>query len=120
RSGTEKSSSSRSTPPCASAPARPTPQHSKPALKRLATGVRPMTFKKPTRAGLLALALGVLFTLFLSMSALDHSYAEEAAATPAAAAGPPACPGNPDPKFAVLEKGTPNSGDPARRVTPRG
>src|SRR5262249_58571522 len=37
---TEKSSSSRSTPPCASAPARPTPRHSEPALKRLATGVR--------------------------------------------------------------------------------
>src|SRR5262245_28914382 len=117
RSGTEKSSSSRSTPPCASAPARPTPQHSEPALKRLATGVRPMTFKKPTRAGLLALALGALFTLFLSMSALDHSYAEEAAATPAAAAGPPACAGNPDPKLAVLENCTPNSGDTAWMLT---
>ena len=31
-----------------------------------------MTFKKPTRAGLLALALGVLFALFLSMSAIDR------------------------------------------------
>ena len=39
-----------------------------------------MTFKKPTRAGLVALALGVLFALFLSMSVIDHSYAEEAAA----------------------------------------
>ena len=31
-----------------------------------------MTFKKPTRAGLLALALGVLFALFLSMSVIDR------------------------------------------------
>src|SRR6516162_7254685 len=85
--------------------------------KRLATGVRPMTFKKPTRAGLLALALGVLFALFLSMSVIDHSYAEEAAATPAAEAGPPACAGNPDPKLAVLEKCTPNSGDTAWMLT---
>ena len=47
-----------------------------------------MTFKKPTRAGLVALALGVLFALFLSMSVIDRSYAEEAAA-PAAAAETP-------------------------------
>src|SRR6266516_3042972 len=74
-----------------------------------------MTFKKPTRAGLVALALGALFALFLSMSAIDGSYAEEAAATPAAeaAASPPACAGNPDPKLAVLENCTPNSGDTA-------
>src|SRR5262245_6403317 len=108
RSGTEKSSSSRSIPPCASAPARPTPQHSEPALKRLATGVRPMTFKKPTRAGLVALALGVLFALFLSMSAIDRSYAEEAAAAP------PACAGGTTP---VLENCTPNSGDTAWMLT---
>ena len=54
-----------------------------------------MTFKKTTRAGLLALALGVLFALFLSMSAIDRTYAEEAAAPAAAAdAAPPACAGN--------------------------
>src|SRR5947207_1582867 len=78
-----------------------------------------MTFKKPTRAGLVALALGALFTLFLSMSAIDGSYAEEAAATPAAeaAASPPACAGNPDPKLAVLENCTPNSGDTAWMLT---
>src|SRR2546430_13604513 len=78
-----------------------------------------MTFKKPTRAGLVALALGALFALFLSMSAIDGSYAEEAAATAAAeaAASPPACAGNPDPKLAVLEKCTPNSGDPAWMLT---
>ena len=78
-----------------------------------------MTFKKPTRAGLVALALGVLFALFLSFSAINSSYAEEAAATPAAeaAAAPPACAGNPDPKLAVLENCTPNSGDTAWMLT---
>jgi ammonium transporter, Amt family len=78
-----------------------------------------MTFKKPTRAGLGALALGVLFALFLSMSVIDRSYAEEAAAAPAAeaAAAPPACAGNPDPKLAVLENCTPNSGDTAWMLT---
>src|SRR5205807_6418598 len=78
-----------------------------------------MTFKKPTRAGLVALALGALFALFLSMSAIDGSYAEEAAATPTAeaAASPPACAGNPDPKLAVLENCTPNSGDTAWMLT---
>src|SRR5262247_807772 len=78
-----------------------------------------MTFKKPTRAGLVALALGVLFALFLSFSAINGSYAEEAAATPAAeaAAAPPACAGNPDPKLAVLENCTPNSGDTAWMLT---
>ena len=70
-----------------------------------------MTFKKPTRAGLVALALGVLFALFLSMSAIDHSYAEEAAAAPAA---PPACAGGTTP---VLENCTPNSGDTAWMLT---
>src|SRR3954453_9060222 len=77
-----------------------------------------MTFKKPTRAGLLALALGVLFALFLSMSAIDRTYAEEAAAPAAAAdAAPPACAGNADPKLAVLEKCTPNAGDTAWMIT---
>src|SRR5919198_1193148 len=77
-----------------------------------------MTFKKPTRAGLVALALGLLFALFLTMSAIEGSYAEEAAATPAeAAASPPACAGNPDPKLAVLTNCTPNSGDTAWMLT---
>src|SRR6476619_2302714 len=77
-----------------------------------------MTFKKTTRAGLLALALGVLFALFLSMSAIDRTYAEEAAAPAAAAdAAPPACAGNADPKLAVLEKCTPNAGDTAWMMT---
>jgi ammonium transporter, Amt family len=76
-----------------------------------------MTFKKPTRAGLLALALGALFALFLSISVVERSYAEEAAAAaPAAAeaASPPACVGGTTP---VLENCTPNSGDTAWMLT---
>jgi Amt family ammonium transporter len=70
-----------------------------------------MTFKKPTRAGLLALALGVLFALFLSMSVIDRSYAEEAAAPAAATETPPAC----DAK--TLVNCTPNQGDTAWMMT---
>jgi ammonium transporter, Amt family len=76
-----------------------------------------MTFKKPTGAGLLALALGALFALFLSISVIERSYAEEAAAAaPAAAeaASPPACVGGTTP---VLENCTPNSGDTAWMLT---
>jgi len=78
-----------------------------------------MTFKKPTGAGLLALALGALFALFLSLSVIDHAYAEKAAAAPAAApaaepASPPACVGGTTP---VLENCTPNSGDTAWMLT---
>jgi Amt family ammonium transporter len=81
-----------------------------------------MTFKKPTRAGLMALALGLLLGLFLSISTFSSSsYAEEAAApaaaAPAAEAAPPACAANADPKLAVLEKCTPNSGDTAWMLT---
>jgi Amt family ammonium transporter len=76
-----------------------------------------MTFKKPTRAGLVALALGALFALFLSISVIERSYAEEAAAAAAAAAepaSPPACVGGTTP---VLENCTPNSGDTAWMLT---
>ena len=77
-----------------------------------------MTFKKPTRAGLLALVCGLLLGLFLSVSALTpSSYAQGAAATPAADAGPPACAGNADPKKAVLTDCMPNSGDTAWMLT---
>ena len=81
-----------------------------------------MTFKKPTRAGLVALALGLLLGLFLSISTFSSSsYAEEAAApaaaAPAADAAPPACAANADPKLAVLEKCSPNSGDTAWMLT---
>jgi len=83
-----------------------------------------MTFRKFSRAGLLALALGVL--LGLCVSAASYSYAQTStvpaasapAATPPAPAAPPAaCANDPDPKKAVLEKCTPNSGDTAWMLT---
>jgi Amt family ammonium transporter len=86
-----------------------------------------MTLKKTSRAGLSALALGVLLGLFLSVASFDASYAQApapgAAPAPAAAAPatppapPPACANDPDPKKAVLEKCTPNSGDTAWMLT---
>jgi Amt family ammonium transporter len=70
----------------------------------------------------MALALGLLLGLVLSISTFSSSsFAEEAAApaaaTPAAEAAPPACAANSDPKLAVLEKCTPNSGDTAWMLT---
>jgi ammonium transporter, Amt family len=83
-----------------------------------------MTLKKSSRAGLVALALGILLGLFLSVASFDASYAQAqapaaapAAAPPAPAAPPPACANDPDPKKAVLEKCTPNSGDTAWMLT---
>jgi ammonium transporter, Amt family len=75
-----------------------------------------MMFKKPTRAGLVALALGVLLALFLSVSVFDRSHAEEAAPAAAAAeaAAAPARGGGTTP---VLENCTPNSGDTAWMLT---
>jgi len=76
-----------------------------------------MTFKKPSRAGLMALVFTLLLGLFLSISAFTpSSHAEEATPAPAADM-PPACAGNPDPKKAVLENCTPNSGDTAWMLT---
>src|SRR6266568_3870197 len=78
-----------------------------------------MTLKKPSRAGLLALALGVLLGLFLSVASFDATYAQAPAAapaaTPAAAPPPPACDGAAKPP--VLEKCTVNSGDTAWMLT---
>ena len=90
-----------------------------------------MTSKRLPRAGILALAFGLLLGLFLSMGAFNASYAQTpapsaapaaaapaaAAPAPAAAATPPACVSDPDPKKAVLEKCTPNSGDTAWMLT---
>ncbi len=83
-----------------------------------------MTLKKSSRAGLVALALGIMLGLFLSVASFDASYAQApapaaapAAAPPAPAAPPPACANDPDPKKAVLEKCTPNSGDTAWMLT---
>ena len=85
-----------------------------------------MTFKKPSRAGLLALAFGVLLGIFLSVAAYDASYAQAPApasppaaaapaAAPAPAAPPPACDATAKPP--VLENCTPNSGDTAWMLT---
>jgi len=81
-----------------------------------------MTLKKSSRAGLLALAFGILLGLFLSVASYDVSFAQAqapaaTAAPPAPAAPPPACANDPDPKKAVLEKCTPNSGDTAWMLT---
>src|SRR5215813_13205924 len=77
-----------------------------------------MTFKKPSRAGLMALVFTLLLGLFLSISAFTPtSYAEEATPAPSADAMPPACAGNPDPKKAVLENCTPNSVDTSWMLT---
>jgi len=90
-----------------------------------------MTSKRLPRAGILALAFGLLLGLFLSMGAFNASYAQTpapsaapaaetpaaAAPAPATAATPPACVSDPDPKKAVLEKCTPNSGDTAWMLT---
>src|SRR5258707_8617663 len=65
-----------------------------------------------------------MLALFLSVASFDASYAQapapaaaQAAAPPAPAAPPPACANDPDPKKAVLEKCTPNSGDTAWMLT---
>ena len=95
-----------------------------------------MTFKF-SRAGLAGLCIAVLVALTLSLVPAGVSFAQapaapaaapaEPAATPApapaatpapeAAAAPPACASDPDPKKAVLEKCTPNSGDTAWMLT---
>ena len=86
-----------------------------------------MTLKKSSRAGLAALALGILLGLFLSVATYNTSYAQTPApgaaptapaAAPAAAPTPaPACANDPDPKKAVLTKCAPNSGDTAWMLT---
>src|SRR5665213_1449498 len=86
-----------------------------------------MTLIKSSRAGLLALAFGILLGIFLSVATYSTSYAQAPApgaapAAPAAApAAPPAptpsCASDPDPKKAVLEKCSPNSGDTAWMLT---
>jgi Amt family ammonium transporter len=76
-----------------------------------------MTLKKITRAGLIALAMAFMVGFFVSATTGHYSmaYAEDAAA--AAPASPPACASDPDPKKAVLENCTPNSGDTAWMLT---
>ena len=86
-----------------------------------------MTLIKSSRAGLLALAFGILLGIFLSVATYSTSYAQAPApgaapAAPAAApatppAPTPACASDPDPKKAVTEKCSPNSGDTAWMLT---
>jgi Amt family ammonium transporter len=86
-----------------------------------------MTFLKSLRAGLVGLAIAGLLALCLSVSTSHTSYAQTAAPAPAAPAAaapapapdapPPACANDPDPKKAVTEKCTPNSGDTAWMLT---
>jgi Amt family ammonium transporter len=75
-----------------------------------------MTLKKLTRAGLVALVLGLLLGLCLSMPTFDSSYAETPAAAPAPA---PAAPAEPSPACdAKMQINcTPNSGDTAWMMT---
>ncbi len=95
-----------------------------------------MTFKF-SRAGLAGLCIAVLVALTLSLVPAGVSFAQAPAApaaapaapaatpapapaatpAPEAAAAPPACASDPDPKKAVLEKCTPNSGDTAWMLT---
>src|SRR4051812_6017488 len=121
RSATARSSCSASIRRCASAPAKPMPRRSEPAHLTLRTGVNIMKFKKSSRAGLLALACGLLLAAFVSLFFIEASLAqapatppaaaEPAAAAPAADAAPPAC----DAK--VQTNCTPNSGDTAWMLT---
>jgi ammonium transporter, Amt family len=81
-----------------------------------------MTLKKPSRAGLMALAFGVLLGLTLSMASFDASYAQTpapAAAAPAAAPAPaapmPACDATAKPP--ILSKCKTDSGDTAWMLT---
>ncbi len=67
---------------------------------------------------LAALAVLVPLTFAAAQTAASAAGSQPAAAAPAAAdPAPPACAGNADPKLAVLEKCTPNSGDTAWMLT---
>jgi Amt family ammonium transporter len=84
-----------------------------------------MTLKKFSRAGFLALALGVLLGLFLSVASFDASYAQAPATPPAAAAAPAAAPAPAAPppacdaaaKPPVLKDCKTDSGDTAWMLT---
>src|SRR6202521_348437 len=81
-----------------------------------------MTSKKSSRAGLLALACGLLLAAFISFVFVNASLAQAPPPAPAAPAvsaaaepAPPACDGTAKPP--VLEKCTPNSGVTAWMLT---
>src|SRR5579884_4073847 len=81
-----------------------------------------MTLKNFSRAGLLAVAFGIVLGIVLCLGTTG-SYAQAPGTAPAAAAPaappapPPACANDPDPKKAVLTNCTPNSGDTAWMLT---
>jgi ammonium transporter, Amt family len=78
-----------------------------------------MTFRRLWSIAALILPLLLLSVVIPTTMAFadDAAPAAAAPADAAAAAGPPACAGNADPKLAVLEKCTPNSGDTAWMLT---
>ena len=77
-----------------------------------------MTFKKHSRAGLVALAFGLILAAFVSMLATSASYAQAPApAAPAAAAPAEAAPTPPACDAKIQENCTPNSGDTAWMLT---
>src|ERR1019366_174321 len=92
RSATARSSSSTSTRRFPSAGERPMPRHSDFALTFFnQSGVKEMTFERPTRAGLAVLALGLLCVAGFADVALAQTAAPAAApAADAAAAAAPA------------------------------
>src|SRR5262249_11577669 len=114
RSATERSSCSASTRPYASVPAKPTLRRCEPA-PNIQDRSNIMTFKKFSRAGLLALVCGLLLAALVSAVTVGVSFAQAPAAPAAtsepAAAPPPAC----DAKMQV--NCTPNSGDTAWMLT---
>jgi Amt family ammonium transporter len=77
-----------------------------------------MTCKKFSRAGLVALAIGILVGFFLSLATFDGSYAQAPAATPAAPAEAPAAAPPPPACDAKMQINcTPNSDDTAWMLT---
>ena len=75
-----------------------------------------MTFKKTSRAGLVALACGLILAAVVTFLAVDASFAQAPAPAPAAAPAEAAVPPLPcDAK--TLESCTPNSGDTAWMLT---
>src|SRR6201996_7566904 len=89
RSATARSSSSTSTMRFASAPARPMPRHFDFQLNISQSGVKKMTFTRPTPAGWAVLALGALCAVGFGEAALAQTEAPAAAPVADAAAAAP-------------------------------
>src|SRR5215510_4591185 len=100
-------------PPCASALAKPMRRRSEPALPSSGDWSRTMTFKKPSRAGLVALIFAFLLGICLNVSSFAPSHAQEppTASEQGPAVETLAC----DSK--VQKECSPNSGDTAWMLT---